>query len=225
MITTEILPATRWRDPQDVRAVLELPPAGVLIGADRNQNAVVLPAVGPRPTRLGVLGDHRIATLLAYRLLGVGCRLSVATTDPARWRQLLTAAGSRAMVGADARNWPPAPLGGAVGGIDGGVEGEAHLLVSDLPPAPPLALGDRRMCTVVHVAPAVPMGSPFWAAVDGVVLAGGGYGTPLARLLGRADAAQLDRLGPGQLGVLDRDRAVVVTPILAEAELALLTPT
>jgi hypothetical protein len=217
VITTEVLPATRWRDPQDVRAVLELPPAGVLIGADRHQTAVVLPAIGPRPTRLGVLGDHRIATLLAYRLLGVGCRLTVATTDPARWRQLLAAAGSRAMVGADARNWPPAPAAG--------VDGEAHLLVSDLPPAPPLRLGDRPLCTVVHVAQAVPTGSPFWAAVDGVVLAGGGYGIPLAQLLGRADAAQLDRLGAGQLGVLDRDRAVVVTPILAEAELALLTPT
>ena len=69
----------------------------------------------------------------------------------------------------------------------------------------------------------MPLSSPYWAAVDGVVLAGNGYGSPLARLLGRPEARELDQLGPGQLGVLDRNRAVVVTPILAEAELALLT--
>ncbi len=219
MITTEALPASRWRDPRDVPAVLDLPPAGVLIGSDRQQTAVVLPAIGPRPTRLGVLGDHRIATLLAYRLLGVGCRLTVTTADPARWRRLLAAAGARAMVsgamvGGHTANWPPP--------IPAGADPGAQLLVTDLPTPPPTALGDRPLCTVVHVATTVPIGSPYWAAVDGVVLAGHGYGTPLARLLRRADAGQLDQLGPGQLGVLDRNRAVVVTPILAEAELTLL---
>ena len=153
--------------------MLELPPAGVLIGADRQQAPVALPAIGPRPTRLGVLGDHRIATLLAYRLLGVGCRLTVATADPARWRRLLAAAGARAMVGAERGDWPP-PTAGRT---------EPQLLVTDLPTAPPPALGDRPLCTVVHVATAVPTGSPYWAGVDGVVLAGHGYGTPLARLL------------------------------------------
>ena len=215
MITTDGLPVTRWREPRDLRAVLDLPPAGVLIGADREQAPVALPALGPRPTRLGVLGDHRIATLLAYRLLGVGCRLRVATADPSRWRRLLVAAGDRAMVGAGAANWPPAARRGA--------PEEAHLLVTDLPAPPPRTLGNRPLCTIVHVATAVPHGSPFWADVDGVVLAGRGYGTPLTQLLGRPDAVALDQLGPGQLGVLDRTRAVVVTPILAEAELALLT--
>jgi hypothetical protein len=215
MITTEVLPATRWRDPRDVRATIDLPPAGVLIGADRQQAPVALPAIGPRPTRLGVLGDHRIATLLAYRLLGVGCRLSVATADPARWRRLLTAAGGRAAFGAGTHGWPPAPWDAA--------GAEPQLLVTDLAVAPSPALAAQPMSTVVHVATAVPVDAPYWASVHAVVLAGGGYGTPLARLLGRADARELDRLGPGQLGLLDRDRAVVVTPILAEAELALLT--
>jgi hypothetical protein len=212
VITTDRLPATRWREPRDVRAVLEPPPAGVLIGADRSQAAVVLPAIGPRPTRLGVLGDHRIATLIAYRLLGVGCRLRVTTADPSRWRRLLAAAGSRAVAGPNAANWPPQDR-----------TGTPQLLVTDLPVAPPTGLGDRRLCTVLHVSPTVPLSSPYWAAVDGVVLAGSGYGSPLARLLGRPEARELDQLGPGQLGVLDRNRAVGATPILAEAELALLT--
>ena len=211
MITTEVLPATRWRDPREVRAVLELPPAGVLIGADRQQAPVALPAIGPQPTRLGVLGDHRIATLLAYRLLGVGCRLTVATADPSRWRPLLAAAGARAMVGASTADWPPT------------ADDEPQLLVTDLPTAPSPGLGDRPLSTVVHVASVVPSDSPYWASVHAVVLAGAGYGTPLAHLLARPDAADLDQLGPGQLGLLDRARAIVVTPILAEAELTLLT--
>jgi hypothetical protein len=210
VITTEVLPAARWRDPRDLPAVFELPPTGLLIGADRQQKPVALPAIGPAPTRLGVLGDHRIATLLAYRLLGVGCRLTVTTADPARWRRLLAAAGPRAVAGPSALGWPAA-------GPD------PQLLVTDLPAAPPVGLGDQPMCTVLHVAATVPTDSPFWSDVDGVLLAGHGYGTPLARLLDRPDAADLDQLGPGQLGLLDRDRAVVVTPILAEAELALLT--
>ena len=209
MITTDALPATRWRTPRDVRAVLDLPPAGVLIGADRLLVPVVLPAIGPQITRLGVLGDQRIAALLAYRLLGVGSLLAVATADPARWRRLLGAAGSRAVVGATAAAWPPDT-------------DDAHLLVTDLRTPPSAELGDRPLCTVVHVATAVPEHSPFWTAVDGVVVAGRGFGTPLARLLDRDDAVALDGIGPGQLGVLDRNRVVAVTPILAEAERALL---
>ena len=212
MITTDLLPATRWREPRDLSSGLDLPATGVLIGADRQQRPVALPAVGPEPTRLGVLGDHRIATLLGYRLLGVGCRLTVATGDPGRWRRLLAAAGARAAVGPSALGWPaPTPR------PDG-----PQLLLTDLPAAPPAGLGGP-LCVVVHVAAAVPTGSAYWSDVDGVLLAGRGYGTPLARLLGRPDAGELDQLGPGQLGLLDRDRAVVVTPILAEAELALLT--
>lgn len=211
MISTDVLPAARWKEPHDVRATLTLPPAGVLIGADRQQNPVALPAIGPAPTRLGVLGDHRIATLLAYRLLGVGCRLRVATDDPTRWRRLLAAAGARAVAGPNALGWGPSPTG------------EPQLLVADLPAPPPASLGAHPMSTVVHVAAAVPAGSDYWRTVHGVVLAGAGYGTPLARLLDRPEARELDQLGPGQLGVLDRGRAVVVTPILAEAELALLT--
>lgn len=205
MITTDALPATRWRAPEDVRIVLDVPPAGVLVGADAEMAPVVLPAIGPHPTRLGVLGDQRIAALLAYRLLGVGCLLTVTTGEPSRWRRLLAAAGSRAVVGAAASGWPPET-------------DEPHLLVSDLPEPPDPALGDRPQCTVVHVAATVPESSEFWRSIDGAVIAGQGHGTRLGALLGRPDAAALDTLAPGQLGVLDRHRVVAVTPILADVE-------
>lgn len=205
MITTDVLPSVRWRSADDVGAVLTVPPAGVLIGADPELAPVVLPALGPSVTRLGVLGDQRIAALLAYRLLGVGCLLTVATATPAHWRRLLTAAGSRAVVGSGTEGWPPDT-------------DEPHLLVSDLPEPPPVELGDRPLCTLVHVAAQVPTGSAFWPVVDGVVIAGRGHGTPLGAVLGRPDANALDAIGPGQLGVLDRHRVVAATPILADTE-------
>ena len=68
----------------------------------------------------------------------------------------------------------------------------------------------------------VPPGGPFWSAVDAVVVAGRGHGPALARLLGRDDARALDGIGPAQLGLLDRHRAVAVTAVLADAERALL---
>lgn len=208
MITTDWLPSRRWRSTSDVRSSVTVPAAGVLVGADRLLDQVVLPAVGPRPVRLGVLGDQRIAALLAYRLLGVGCLLAVATDDPARWRRLLRAAGSRAVVGSRAENWPPASEG-------------PHLLVSDLPDPPAPTVGDRPLCTVMHVAAALPP-SPYWSSVTAVVVAGTGHGRGLARLLDRPAARELDTIGPGQLGVLDESRVVAVTPILAEAERVLL---
>jgi len=77
-------------------------------------------------------------------------------------------------------------------------------------------------CTVVHVTETVPAAGPFWSAVDAVLVAGRGHGVALARLLGRDDARTLDGIGPAQLGLLDRQRAVAVTAVLADAERALL---
>ena len=207
MITTDGLPATRWSSPHDVRAVLELPPAGVLVGTDPELGRVVLPAVGPGLTRLGALGDPRLGPLLAYRLLGTGFQLAVDTANPAPWRPLLRAAGASAVVGSVDAGWPP-------------TSGDLHALVTDRPSPPPIRRGAR--CTVVHVVTALPAGSPFWAAVDGVVVAGYGHGTELARVLGRADAVALDGIGATEFGVLDGHRVVAVTPQLSSAERELL---
>jgi hypothetical protein len=129
----------------------------------------------------------------------------VATAEPAHWRRLLRAAGSRAVVGSGTEGWPPET-------------DEPHLLVSDLPTPPPVELGDRPMCTVVHVSATVPQGSAFWPAVNGVVIAGQGHGTPPSAVLGRPDVSALDTIGPGELGVLDRHRVAAATPILTDTE-------
>jgi hypothetical protein len=203
------LPTVRWRAPRDVSVLIEVPPAGVFLGMDAESAPVLLPAIGPRLTRVGVVGDWRIAALLAYRLLGVGCLLTLATDDPGRWRHLLDAAGPRGTVGRS----------GAVPASR--ADGSPHLLVSDLPAAPDPPSTARR-CTVVHVTETVPPAGPFWSAVDAVLVAGRGHGLTLARLLGRDDARTLDGIGPAQLGLLDRQRAVAVTVVLADAERALL---
>ena len=195
-------PTVHWREPADVSAVLDVPAAGVFLGVDARSVPVLLPAVGGRGNRIGVVGDWRIAALLAYRLLGVGCLLTVATEEPGRWRHLLDAAGSRGTVGRGAAGWPPR-------------DGAAHLLVTDLA-MPPDGPG-----TVIHVVDRVPE-STCWADVDAVLVAGRGHGAELARLLDRDDARTLDAIGPTQLGLLDRHRSVAVTAVLADPERSLL---
>lgn len=212
MTTTDRLPTTRWREPRDVAATLRIPAAGVLLGTTTapygGVEPVVLPVVGPRVTRVGLVGSRRLGALLAHRLLGVGCVLRIATADPARWRHLLEVAAGRASAAPDTAGWPPARR---VGG--------PAVLVSDLVEAPDdLADGVRRPCTVVHVAGAVPPGGAFWSAVDAVVVTGPGHGTALARLLDRDDAHGLDGIAPAQLGLLDHRRVVAVTPLLAPGE-------
>ena len=58
--------------------------------------------------------------------------------------------------------------------------------------------------------------------MDAVLVSGRGHGAALARLLGRDDARSLDAIGPTQLGLLDRNRAVAVTAVLADPERSLL---
>lgn len=212
MTTTDRLPTTRWREPRDIAATLRIPAAGVLLGTtaapDGGTERVVLAAVGPRVTRIGVVGSRRVAVLLAHRLLGVGCVLRIATAAPDRWRHLLDVAGGRASAAPSTGGWPP---NRRVGG--------PPVLVSDLAEAPDdLARDERRPCTVVHVTGAVPPGGAFWSAVDAVVVTGPGHGAALARLLHRDDALELDGIPPAQLGLLDHSEVVAVTPLLAPGE-------
>jgi hypothetical protein len=142
--------------------IVTLPAAGVVIGTDRDGTPVLLPAVGARPVRIGVLAFPPL--VLAFRLLGVGCEVTVCTQAPQRWgpledRRLHVSAGGQ---------WPtsaPAPPGAGAG---------PQVLISDLPTPPARGLGDQPWCTVIHVALRVPPGSDFWAAADAVLTRGAG---------------------------------------------------
>ena len=166
MITTDVLPATRWRDPRDCPGRAR--PARDR-GAHRRRPAA--DAGGPAGAR--------------------------AAPDPARrarrppHRHAARPTGCSAWAPADRRHRRPGPLATAVDRrrVPGGGRGEPalgwprrrrrtpQLLVTDLPAAPSAGLGGP-LCVVVHVAAAVPTDSPYWSDVDGVVLAGRGYGTP-----------------------------------------------
>ena len=203
-------PTVHWREPGDVSAVLDVPAAGVFLGVD----ATIGPgaAARGRAARHPDRGGRRLAHRRAARLPAARRRLPADPGDR-RTRPLAAPARRRRPPGTVARSgagWPP-PAGGA-----------AHLLVTDLATPPNPAAGTRTPCTVVHVVEQVPPGGPYWSAVDAVLVSGRGHGAALARLLGRDDARSLDAIGPTQLGLLDRNRAVAVTAVLADPERSLL---
>jgi hypothetical protein len=140
--------------------IVTIPEAGVVIGVDREGAPVLLPALGARPTRIGVLAFP--PRLLAFRLLGAGCEVTVFTADPRRW--VFPVADRRLHVCAE-RPWPanrPAPPGTGAG---------PQVLVSDLPTPPARHVGDQPWCTVIHCAPRA---SDFLAGADVVLTRGNG---------------------------------------------------
>lgn len=147
--------------------IITLPEAGVVVGTDREGAPVLLPAIAARPVHIGVLAFPPL--VLAFRLLGAGCDVTVFTQAPQRWAPLKSHIG--------AGQWPrrrPTPPGAGAG---------PQVLISDLPAPPARGLGDQPWCTVVHVAPRVPPGSDFWADADAVLTRGAGE--ELALVTGR----------------------------------------
>jgi hypothetical protein len=160
--------------------IVTLPAAGIVVGTDRDGNPVLLPAVAARPVRVGVLAFPPL--VLAFRLLGAGCAVTVFTQAPQRWAPL------KVPVSAGGQ-WPaarPTPPG--------------QVLVSDLPAPPDRRLGDQPWCTVVHVAPRVPPGSEFWAAADAVLTRGAGE--ELAMVTGRRTVSFRPVVAPAEARLL-----------------------
>ena len=160
-----------------------------------------------------MLGDHRIATLLAYRLLGVGCRLTRDHGRPGPLATAAAAAGARAVVGANAAGlaaagparsrscWSPtcrtrrhrwAGRPAAVHRAARVADGAAELAV----------LGRGGRCGAGRAAATAARWPGCWAAPR---------------------PASWTSSAPGSSVCWTAAAAAVVTPILAEAELALLT--
>lgn len=149
--------------------IVTVPEAGVVVGTGRDGTPVLLPAVGARPIRIGVLAFP--PRLLAFRLLGVGCEVTIFTAEPRRW--VFPVPDRRLHVTAE-RPWPvnrPAPPGTGAG---------PQVLISDLPAPPTCQVGP--WCTVIHCAPRAPA-SDFWSSVDAVLTRGNG--DDLALVAGR----------------------------------------
>jgi hypothetical protein len=69
------LGSMRWRAPG----------AGLILGADRDRQPVLVPLFQPAPVRLAAVGGAWLAQVLALRALALGSRVVVLTHAPARW--------------------------------------------------------------------------------------------------------------------------------------------
>src|SRR5262249_36913622 len=186
--------------PRRIEVVAEIPPAGVFLGTDRAGRPAALAALQPRPVRIGMLGAPAVGTVLAYRLLAVGCQVTVITSGSPYWTNLSARINSARLALFDRPVSWPTTAAGPPGSSPG-----PQALILDHPSPPPRWLGGGPWCTVVHVATALPTGAEFWAGVDVMLLTSPGYAAAAAQRWRRADAALADELRPGEIALADRD--------------------
>ncbi|HEY0500234.1 MAG TPA: hypothetical protein VGD48_31110 [Kutzneria sp.] len=208
------LPAQPWRTLADIDLSLHVPAAGVLLGADRGGNIACLPAIQPRPVRIGLVDGVGVARLVAHRLLAVGCQVTVYSQRQPAWQRLWTKVGGRRMTFAQrSARWPGVPAGPRM----------PQALVLDAPEPPANWIGDAPWCTVIHVANRVPTRSEFWRAADVVVVCGPGHGEAVLSLRNRPDAALADELRPGEVALCGRAGTTIVRLDITPAEMELVT--
>jgi hypothetical protein len=184
--------------------ILDLPVAGVFLGSTRYGTPVTLPAVRPVLTRVGLIGGIDPAVLLAYRMLAVGCQLTVATARPQAWTALAAWVNERQFAVVESLpRWlgsTPGPPGSAAG---------PQVIIADQPVPPPAELANAPWCTVIHVATHIPGGSEFWRLVDLVLLTTPGHGRALAGMRNRPDAVAANDLPPGHFALVDWQRTTL----------------
>ena len=213
------LPAQRWRAASDIDLSLHVPPSGVLLGADRSGTMTTLPAVQPRPVRIGLVDGLGVARLVTHRLLAVGCQVTVFTQRQPAWQRLWTKVGGRRMAFAQRSDGWPSALAGPPRSA-----GAPQVLVLDAQEPPPNWLGDAPWCTVVHVANRVPARSEFWRAADVVVVCATGHGKAVLALRNRPGAPLADDVRPGEVALCRRTGTALVRLDVPPAEADLLLP-
>jgi hypothetical protein len=193
------LPSVRWAGPAHVDLTVDIPPGGVVLGTDRTGRPAAFAAVQPRPVRIGLLGHPAWATALAYRLLGVGCRVSVLTTGSQYWAALHASVENPALTWLNSgATWPPPPSSA------GRPYPDPQVLIVDYPSPPPLWIGEQPWCTVIHASEAPAEGSEFWAHVDAMLLTGPGYAAAVTQRWGHTDATLADDLRQGEIALADQ---------------------
>ncbi|SIR64571.1 hypothetical protein [Micromonospora avicenniae] len=105
--------------------------AGLVLGADRRRVPVTLRMFHPEPSRITLVGGVWAAQLVAFRVLALGARVTVVTTEPAVWNALGPAALGRADDRVEIRTAP--------GEVRPANAQRPMLLIHDVPPA---ALGN-----------------------------------------------------------------------------------
>jgi hypothetical protein len=201
----------RW-SPGDLPFRLELAPAGLVLGQDPAGGAATFPLLVPtQSTRVGVVGQVGLARLLALRLLGQSCDLTVVTHRAPEWQRLAAGVPETPFaISSHLRRWPlegtPAPWA----------------LIIDMDDPPPPGFTRTPWSTVVHVAPNVPPGSAWWQSAH-LVLTTRAHAREVGALRPRLDAAVIDRLAPDDVVAIDQGGVSVFRPALDRQEYALLT--
>jgi hypothetical protein len=202
--------ARRWL-PGQLPFQVELPPAGLVLGIDANGMSATFPLLVPgHSTRVGVVGEVGLARLLALRLLGQSCDLTVVSRRRDEWRQLATGVADAPVAISDQlRQWPP--------------QGSAPpwALLIDMADPPPTGFVRAAWSTVVHFAPSVPHGSGWWQSAH-VVLTTRAHVREVAALRPRLDVASIDRLDDDDVVAVDHRGVTIFRPSLSRAEYDLL---
>ena len=202
--------ARRW-SPAQLPFQIELPPAGLVLGVDGSGMSATFPLLVPtHSTRVGVVGEAGLARLLALRLLGQSCELTVVTRRTDEWRQLAAGVPQTPFtISQELHRWP----------AEGSTPPWALLIDMDDPPPPGFVRA--AWSTVVHLAPSVPHGSGWWQSAQ-LVLTTRAHAREVAGLRPRLDAAALDRLTDDDVVAVDHGGATVFRPSLTRAEYDLL---
>jgi hypothetical protein len=201
----------RWA-PGELPFRLELAPAGLVLGLDANGMSATFPLLVPtHSTRVGIVGEAGLARLLALRLLGQSCDLTVVTHRRDEWQRLAAGVPETPFaISHQLRRWP--------------LEGTPPpwALVIDMDDPPPAGFTRAPWSTVVHLAPTVPHGSGWWQSAQ-LVLTTRAHARDVLALRPRLDASVIDRLTEDDVVAIDQGGMNVVRPSLSQREYSLLS--
>jgi hypothetical protein len=202
---------SRW-SPGELPLRVELPPAGLVLGADAEGLPAAFPLLVPtHSTRVGIVAEVGLARLLALRLLSQSCDLTVVTHRNDEWQRLSAGVPETPFtISHQLHRWPlegtPAPWA----------------LIIDMDDPPPTTFARAPWSTVVHLAPATPQGSGWWQSAH-LVLTTRADAREVAALRPRLEASVIDRLTDDDVVAIDHGGITVFRPALSQREYGLLT--
>lgn len=200
----------RWT-PGQLPLRLDLAPAGVALGVESDGTPATFPLLVPtHSTRVGILAEAGLARLVALRLLGQSCDLTVVTHRFDTWQRLSAGVPETPFaISQQLRRWP----------LEGTPPPWALLIDMDDPP--PAGFTRVPWSTVVHLAPSLPSASGWWQSAH-LVLTTRAHVRSVAALRPRADLSALDRIADDDIVAVQQGGVSVFRSALSQREYQLL---